>query len=154
MDARTRTRARAPPACAAVLPRSAAPHACSDAAATAGVRVGPSSIPNAGQGVFASRELPKGVVLGAYAGERLTLAEMDARYPRGDARYVLDVRGVYLDAADPAHSNWTRYINSPHGTRLRANVAFRGSGSVVTARRIRSGEELLVSYGRCYLWAS
>ena len=41
-------------------------------------------------------------------------AEAQARYPRGDAYYLLAVPGaddVLVDAADPERSNWLRYLN-------------------------------------------
>ena len=40
--------------------------------------------------------------------------EAQARYPRGDAYYLLAVPGeddVLVDAADPERSNWLRYLN-------------------------------------------
>ena len=73
-----------------------------------------SSIPDAGQGAFAGVGLAPATLLGTYAGERLSSAEAQARYPRGDAYYLLAVPGeddVLVDAADPERSNWLRYLN-------------------------------------------
>lgn len=118
------------------------------------VMVGPSTIAGAGNGAFATRDIRRGEVLGVYAGEALSTAEYDARYPSGVAPYVLDIGDAWVDAADPRTSNWTRFINSPHGTRRRHNVAFSRGGAVVATQRIRRGAELLVSYGRLYAWPS
>ena len=73
-----------------------------------------SSIPDAGQGAFAAVGLAPATLLGTYAGERLSSAEAQARYPRGDAYYLLAVPGaddLLVDAADPERSNWLRYLN-------------------------------------------
>jgi len=115
------------------------------------VRVAPSAI--AGHGVFAAERLPRETRLGAYEGERLNEAQYWARYPQDNPIYVLRLRRGYVDAADPARSNFARFINSPKGTRKRANVYFRApDGAVVTKRAIRAGEELLVDYGPTYSW--
>ena len=54
-------------------------------------RVQESTIPDAGNGLFADRFIPKGTFLMEYKGERLTETEYFNRYPEGDGRYVAQV---------------------------------------------------------------
>lgn len=121
-----------------------------------GIEVRASSIAGAGLGVFATKLLPRKAVLGRYCGEHLTQQQYDARYPDGElGEYVLQVsKNLYVDARDPALSNWPRYINDPRGSSARrANVEFTRSGSVRTLRDILAGEEILVDYGPYYFIA-
>lgn len=113
-----------------------------------------SSIPNAGQGAFATKLLYKGQILGDYTGKEVT---EDA-----DGDYVLMVQGYnskgkevnrFIDAEDPS-SSWPRYLNSiKRGDGRKKNCAFFINGdkvSVKTLREIQPGEELLVDYGHEY----
>lgn len=117
-----------------------------------GVALGPSVV--SGTGVFAARELQKHEALGAYCGEELSGAQFNARYAHAPPMYVMGLsKDVFLDAVDPDKSNWTRYINSPHKTGKRPNVKARKSGVIVALKKIRVGDELLLSYGRSYSFA-
>lgn len=119
-------------------------------AAAHGIVIRPSTY---GLGAFATRTIPGWTVLGAYGGELLTAAQVDARYVHTPAAYVMDVGGGwYRDAVDPAQSNWLRYINSPHGSRTAPNCRIECGGIYRTVRAIPAGTELLVSYGRHYKW--
>src|SRR5439155_23708659 len=69
--------------------------------------------PMQGLGAFATRHIPAGVRLIEYAGERLTPAEADARYPDDDQRhhtflFAID-DDVVIDAA--VDGNDARFIN-------------------------------------------
>lgn len=87
----------------------------------------PSTIPNAGDGLFATRKLAIHTILGVYRGESISKAEVLRRYPGGFWPYVHSPGGgIYIDAIDPQKSNHMRYINSPHGTRKSVNCTFRG----------------------------
>jgi hypothetical protein len=78
-----------------------------------------------GKGAFATRELRRGTVLGAYGGRLLSGAQVDALYPRGDGAYVMRVGAdAYRDAADASLGNWLRFVNSPHGTAARATASW------------------------------
>ena len=114
-----------------------------------------SSIPGAGLGVFAWRDLEADLVLGDYVGEE---CDEDA-----DGDYVLYVSGynskgkeveMCVDAENKETSNWSRYINSVRagdGRVKNAKFFIRGSGiSVKTIRPIKRGEEVLVDYGPEY----
>src|SRR3954452_2411718 len=71
--------------------------------------------PIQGLGAFATRFIPAGTRLIEYAGERLTPAEADARYPDGvDERhhtflFAIDDPDVVIDAA--VGGNEARFIN-------------------------------------------
>jgi hypothetical protein len=119
-----------------------------------GVEVRASTIPGAGQGVFATMRLPANRVIGLYRGETITPQEFDARYPQGTlGEYVLQIsRDRFIDARDPAHGNWTRYVNDGHladGRNL-CNLSFTPRAGLRTKRPIEIGEELFVSYGPHY----
>lgn len=117
------------------------------------VVVGPSSI--SGLGAFASTRVPKDTLLGTYEGEHLTAAELARRYPPASSappQYVFQrARDHFIDARDPKRSNWTRYINSPHGVAgRRPNARFTARGSIRTTRALEPGEEILIHYGPAY----
>lgn len=119
--------------------------------AAAGVVVRASTI--AGRGVFATRDISIHAVLGRYTGERLTAAEVVARYPLGEGAYVLDAGGgLYLDAV--AHldedADWPRFMNSPFKTGRAANAQFEAGGVVRTTANVRAGAEVLIAYGGDY----
>ena len=79
-----------------------------------------SAIPEAGNGAHAKAQMEAGTFLGTYTGERLNTAEAQARYPLGDAYYLLAVPGesdVLVDAVDPSKSNWLRYLNHARGAK-------------------------------------
>ena len=119
-----------------------------------GIEVRASTIPGAGQGVFATMRLPANRVIGLYRGEIITMQEFDARYPNGElGEYVLQIsRDTFIDARDPARGNWTRYVNDGHladGRNL-CNLSFTARSGLRTKRPIEVGEELFVSYGPHY----
>jgi len=111
-----------------------------------------SGLPGAGLGLFARADLKRNAVLGVYGGELLSAAAVAARYPAGEAQYVLDIGGGrFRDAADPARSNVLRFINATRNSGRRPNVRFCwGRGTVRTKRRVRAGEELLAVYGTSF----
>jgi len=115
-----------------------------------------SLVPGAGAGLFAAAPVRAGALVGVYAGEPLTAAAFAARYPEGGERkpsYCYHQRAdLIIDASDAARSSVLRFVNSPHGTPLRANVRFAAKAEVRAARAIKAGEELLLSYGRGYKW--
>ena len=110
------------------------------------VRVGRSSLH--GQGVFAVVLLPARTLLGEYIGELLFARPRDCRFV---VRVTVDeVTGHYhfVDARDPAKSNFTRYLNDP-GPGQMPNCQFLQSDlsvEVWTIRTIQPGEELTLQY--------
>ena len=117
-------------------------------------------------------------VVGEYCGELLTLTDYRARYgttegsawrPPDDnewhaqwsaqrrsrgvgctGQYVLKLTSdVYLDAEDPLHANWTRFINHSDSPNL---VVERGARSAhfIVQQNAAPGDELTFSYSRGY----
>ena len=106
-----------------------------------------------GKGVFATRTLRPPLVLAKYAGEVLTAAQLNERYPPPlHPAYVLQVGSRFIDSSR-CGGNWTRFINDSHGTTLKNNCRFNKAGNIELTRKVEEGEELLVSYGAGF-WAS
>lgn len=115
-----------------------------------------------GQGVFATRVLPPGTLIGWYTGEVLSNAEYlrrrEAGLTTGDYAIALGASWT-IDADDAETSSWLRYIN--HSSR-RANAASfyapprrglearHGATFFEVTKRVAVGEELLVDYGQDY----
>jgi hypothetical protein len=142
--------------------------------ADAGVAIKPS--PGKGFGAFATRSFEKEEIVGDYVGEKLTLREKDARYlgreqnwrdriwlasrrARGvtaSGTYIFQVDDdLFVDAEDPVHANWCRYINHHNDPNMRVKslaYAFGGEPRVwfVATRDIAPGEELSFDYGDEY----
>ncbi len=114
-----------------------------------------------GQGAFATLPHAAGALLGFYAGELLDAAAAAAR-PDKSYMYVLrETPRLVIDAADASKSTWARFINSPRGSAMGANVKFGrhvydGEGGarveIRAVRAIKAGQELLIGYGRSYAW--
>ncbi len=136
-----------------------------------------STIPGAGQGVFATARIKRGQVLGAYPGVPRTDQEMTAKalVVPTSRFYVFSVRpGVILDptgqdglpSAHPVPSRFwwpfdidctLAYVNEPSiGLGVGVNVAVEddttdASGLCFVANRdIEAGEELFIDYGVSY----
>jgi hypothetical protein len=122
-----------------------------------GVRVKPSLIPGAGQGLFAAgREFDKGDVICEYLGEHMTTAAFIAmpsalgvQLYRGvlDARRTCDGFGRYANAANTARQANAQLISE------RKLIGRRGSGSRIflqATKTIRDGQEVLLKYGLRY----
>ncbi|KAJ2081557.1 hypothetical protein H4R24_002233 [Coemansia sp. RSA 988] len=134
------------------------------------VQIRTSTIPNAGNGLFAARDLPGGIPIGFYFGVPMTEDEFDSlKEPVGlSSHYSIMYRKTVLDATDengipytdpngplycPFHfMNEARDSDAETTTHSRCNITFL-EGVVVnqiiclTTRLIKEGEELFVSYG-------
>lgn len=140
----------------------------------AGVRVTES--PGKGYGAFATKAFEAETIVGDYVGERMTQRDVDGRY-KGKSTTPLDLiwlasrrtRGVgatgdyifqvepdlYVDAEDPVHANWCRYVNHDSDANMRVKslaYAFGGEPRVwfVATRDIAAGDELCFDYGDDY----
>ena len=116
------------------------------------LRVAPSTINGAGEGLFATQAIAAHETIGFYRGEVLTLREAlqlkDRDYLMGgfgpnahvDASKAFAMPGRYVnDAFDPTRLN----------ARFDKSKATR-SARVVALRDIEEGEEIFASYGRSY----
>lgn len=139
--------------------RTKADHYCHmHAGEQAGVYVDASRIPGARNGLYAGRNFKKNEVVTTYAGKIVNQAYLDRKYPGAPAEYALRVGpDRYLDAEKPT-TCFGRFINSSGGGNKgfrQANVRFcqppRGhqatQSNIRANRNIKSGQELLVSYG-------
>ncbi len=122
------------------------------------LRVRRSGIPGAGKGLFTRTAVEKGDVLLEYEGEKLTYAQIRARYPDLSLMsYVFYVgRNHWVDAARRPGC-LARYANDARGKTkvvgLRNNAEYqvlRGVPYIVATRRIAAGGEIFVSYGEDY----
>ncbi|BBI30546.1 SET domain-containing protein [Acanthamoeba castellanii medusavirus] len=112
--------------------------------------IAPSTIPEAGRGVFLTVDLPAGVDLGLYTGRLLTRKEMETT----ESLYVLErhnqhTRRLEWVDADCEEGNWLRFINQ-NSPGKRNNVRIMRNGRFKTKRAIAAGDELFVSYGNEY----
>lgn len=108
--------------------------------------------PMQGLGAFATRLIPAGTRLVEYAGERLTPAAADARYPesaeaRGERHhtflFAIDDPDVVVDAA--VGGNEARFINHSCAPNCDA-VIEDGRIWIETIRDVAPGEELAYDY--------
>ena len=131
-----------------------------------GLRVAPSTIDGAGNGLFTTVPIPKGTTVCYYTGyrhhyqsqkrlkNRAYIMKLQNGWPRFDRR-----ADGFVDAL-PTENVLARFINDPR-IEERCNVAFEHIKKpdiwycpVVAQRDIVSGEELFVSYGPRYWEAS
>ncbi|KAF9289899.1 hypothetical protein BGZ68_008383 [Mortierella alpina] len=125
------------------------------------VRVGVSTVPNAGNGVFAVVDLPVGTPLGFYFGVPMTENEFDSLKDGVGlaSQYSIMYHRTVLDATDESGQPYTdtqgvlycpfHFMNEdPDG-----NVSFIAGSTVnqvicTTNRDVKAGEELFVFYGK------
>ena len=115
------------------------------------VEVRPSTIPGAGQGLFASEQIEAGVTIGEYMGDIVDSVFKLLRLRDIDYLALTDDPRIFID---PLHQPEVtmRYI-CHHPKEEKRNVRFRSEGTrkfVETTRLIDPGEELLTDYGNIY----
>lgn len=130
--------------------------------------VAPSTIPGAGQGLFADRDYLPGEIIAEYGGKILTGDE--ARYVDSDYLRAGDLLGTWvIDGKDrlvltlllyePSSESLGKYINDAKGSGQAPNVmmvADQVNKKIfvkVGSRGVCKGEEFFVRYGAGY-WAS
>jgi hypothetical protein len=119
-----------------------------------GIRVKKSTIPKAGEGLFAAADFGKEVDVCDYRGKIMTEAEVDRKYPTMDtASYVLKLgKDRYVDATKPT-SCFGRYACSTTGSGKKPNCRYKTSyrypnmAKITATRKVKKGEEFLASYG-------
>ena len=112
----------------------------------------PSTIPNAGLGLFTLQEFKSGDLIVPYKGEILTRAQMDERYGNGLATYALQInKNTYIDSA--CARGTASFINTfPRHNNARFSVHSGRAGhppgaSVRATKKIPAGSEIFVDYG-------
>ncbi|XP_040825086.1 probable histone-lysine N-methyltransferase PRDM7 [Ochotona curzoniae] len=116
-------------------------------------RIGPSSIPEAGLGVFnEASDLPLGLHSGPFEG-KITEVEQEA-----NSGYSWQVRTKrrnsyeYMDGKNTSLANWMRYVNCAWNDEEKNLVAFQYHRQIFyrTCQVIKLGYELLIWYGDEY----
>jgi SET domain-containing protein len=104
--------------------------------------------PIQGLGAFATRRIPAGVRLIEYAGERLTPAQADARYPEEPGErhhtflFAIDDEWVVDAAVDGNDARWINHSCEPNCDA----VVDDGRIWIETIRDVEPGEELAYDY--------
>ncbi|KAJ7304003.1 hypothetical protein JRQ81_011521 [Phrynocephalus forsythii] len=117
-----------------------------------GLRIGPSSIPRAGLGVWnEGKILSPGIHFGPYEGE---ITEEEEAANSGYSWLITKGQNcyVYIDGKDETNSNWMRYINCARNEEEQNLVAFQYHGKIYyrACKAILLHSELLVWYGEEY----
>lgn len=122
-----------------------------------GLAVRKSRIYGAGDGLFATRVIPKGSLIDEYKGEQITPSE----YKKRDTNYGLQLnKNVVIDGRD-TQANLARYANDCRSKNIKkkeckgSNAKFaidnkRQRASLRARRKIKNGEEIYVSYSASY----
>jgi hypothetical protein len=123
------------------------------------LKIAPSTIPGAGNGVFATDVIPAGADLGGYEGRYITEAEWLALAEKGQAEYVMSLPECAYPAIEPYKlidgregSIHSRINYAPPGFQ-NAEIRFFCEppyARIITLRRIEKGEELFMDYGPDY----
>lgn len=127
---------------------------------TEGVRVKPSTIPEAGNGLFATEDLPAGHIVPhqpdnpevpGTSSRMHTRAELDAIYP-GDitAPYSIPVGPDAIRDDCPTNAGLVRHANhKPHEDGQNAEL-LENTGDIELLVPVAAGEEIFVNYGQDY----
>jgi SET domain-containing protein len=109
------------------------------------VRVGLST---AGLGLFATKAIARADYIVTYRGRRIPTAEARARESRFGAKYMFEINNQWtIDGS--SRKNLARYSN--HSCNANAEAILRkGQIVLVALRRIATGEEITLDYGKDY----
>lgn len=123
------------------------------------IEIKPSSIQMFGNGVFAKKIIPAGVVMGYYVGKILN--SKDANNSTSDKMMSIFVKppwwpkgvryrsGVTVDG-DGNYGNWLAMINDYRNSGYEMNIEFDDRGRFTTIKDIYPGDELFTDYGSGY----
>jgi uncharacterized protein len=120
------------------------------------VEIKPSLIPNAGYGLFAKTDIPKGTHIDMYHGKRMNRKEYKACTTNWS--YIMEInRDLYVDGFESkcfvAFTNDARGLTRVPGLRNNCFFELNEAGDnmlMTTSRKIKAGEELFVFYGDSY----
>ena len=111
-----------------------------------------SLVENAGLGLFTTRKYKRGDVVVEYTGEVLTTEQYNKRYDKeGYGEYGMTLGKNKVIDARKTSSGLARYICDAYGSDLKKNVQYEehdGKIEVVAIKKIKPGDEFLVSYGK------
>ena len=124
-----------------------------------GLRIKPSQIPNAGQGLYATKRFAKGDRIADYTAEKLTRAQVDNRYPGNvTAEYVLCRSDRECFDGRRTNSSFARFSNDARGSAQFNNNARFTPGAhnrqpiMRAGRVITAGVEIFTNYGGGGYW--
>jgi hypothetical protein len=115
------------------------------------VEVRPSTIPGAGQGLFAMERIEAGVTIGEYTGDIVDSVFKVLRLPNKDYVALTSNPAISIDALRRPEA-MMRYI-CHHPKEERRNVRYRSDGSrkfLETIRPVDPGQEFLADYSDVY----
>jgi len=119
------------------------------------VEVKKSTLPGAGDGVFAKKDIKKDTIIGDYkvGTIKMTPAQTDAKY-KGKGKRATHVWGPsgkvqYDGKVPPATSIAGKFNQCRKGQDCKSNGKIYGSGSIKATKNIKKGQEVYVTgYGR------
>lgn len=129
---------------------------------TLGLAVKKSTIPNAGKGLFATRDFKQNEVIGKYTGDVLTPEENSQRHGKHPV-HDLNAYGVSITSAkkvvDASCNRSLMSLANGSANRSKSNARFmdklvEGKVNVRATKKIRKGQEIIVHYGKGYFTAS
>ena len=114
-----------------------------------------STLPNAGKGLFTSKDIPKGTRIIEYTGKRTTWK--DVQDDDGRNGYIFYINKNHVIDARPSKRAYARYANDARGL-VRVKGLLNNSDYVVdglkcyieSKKDIPAGSEIFVDYGRDY----
>lgn len=114
-----------------------------------------STIPRAGKGLFTKRLIEKGTDILEYTGK--VTSWKDANHKDGANLYIFYVNRNHVIDASIKGNNLARYVNDAKGiSKIKGtnnNCVYEIKNKkviLVSTKRIKAGEELLVEYGKDY----
>lgn len=112
------------------------------------VRVRPSTIPHAGDGLFVGDVfIEKDCLIGDFkdGSQCMTRAQFFSKYPDGKGTHVALILGQYFDGTDSVWGKMNRAQTGKHN-----NVRLQQDGGLRTSRPVSPFSELFLSYGNSY----
>lgn len=110
----------------------------------------PSTIKNAGRGLFAKVNLKPGDTVGEYTGKILTDKQTESE-PYVESEYILWVCTDCNILGEGPLANHTRYINHSEKPNSRIVASTRWKKARIEAiQQIKAGEEIFIDYGPDY----
>ncbi|XP_046863286.1 histone-lysine N-methyltransferase PRDM9-like [Xenia sp. Carnegie-2017] len=111
----------------------------------------PSTIPEAGMGVFANKKLEINTRFGPYRGEKVLLDDLEEGR---DTSYMWEILQegkirYYIDGKDSTQGNWMRFVNCARSSDEQNIIAYQHHGEIYyrVYKEIEADKELLVWYG-------
>jgi len=118
--------------------------------------VGPSQLPNSGNGLFTAIAIYKDEVISVFKGERLTALQAKLRANKGKDKYFISMPdGTMMDSMYTAC--FAKYANDAEGFskskyKNSAKIALDEDDNVciIATRNIKVSEEIFCGYGKAY----